>query len=149
MLHPLFQGLDMAIEHGRIGTQPVPVRGLRHLQPFFPWQFFVTGQLPDPGVEDLGPASRQRTEPRLLQNVKGVGNRFASKLSQMGNFDTGEGLDVDRRPDLFNPMQEIKIVTERQIRMKATDHMNLGDRLIQTVADLLPDLVDRHLIGEF
>ena len=64
------------------------------------------------------------------------------------NFDTGEGLDMHLWPHLLDAAQEIKIIGKRQVRMNATDHMDLADRFVESLPDLGLDLLNTHLVGE-
>ncbi len=124
------------------------MRGLGHPQPACAVQFLGAGQLADAGTEDLRTAAGQRAKARLFQFLQRVINRLARQIRQMLNLHAGEGLNVDIRPHCFNAAQCLKVIGIRQVRMNATDHVNLGYWFIQPLPHLVLDLFDAHLIRQ-
>ena len=66
----------------------------------------------------------------------------------MGDLDTGKGLDMDCGPHFLDSSQDINVIAERQFGMDTTDHVDLGNRFVKTVANLLFDLLNAHLIAQ-
>ena len=47
----------------------------------------------------------------------------------------------------LKPAQQLLVVRERQARVQAVDDVDLGERLIAALAQLLPGLLERHRVG--
>lgn len=65
----------------------------------------------------------------------------------MSYFDCGKRLEVKLRVQGAKRLQKLDIPFRGQTRVETSDHMNLGDSLLQSVARCALDLRDRHLEG--
>jgi hypothetical protein len=65
----------------------------------------------------------------------------------MSYFDCGKRLEVKFRVQGAKGLQKVDIPFRRQTGVETSDHMNLGDSLLQSVARGTLDLRDRHLEG--
>src|SRR5262249_55296210 len=50
------------------------------------------------------------------------------------------------RPDPLEPAKHLQVVVERQLRVKAVDHLNFSQRRIGSLAQLVPRLLKRHRV---
>ena len=54
---------------------------------------------------------------------------------------------MNARPDPLEAAQQVRVVAERKIRVQAVDDVQLGERLIGALAQLVPRLLERHRVG--
>src|SRR5690349_12044504 len=53
---------------------------------------------------------------------------------------------MDVGTNALEPAQHVEVVIERQLRMKAVDDVDFGQRLMGTLAQLVPRLLERHRV---
>jgi hypothetical protein len=97
--------------------------------------------------EDLGPAARQRVEPRRLQLAQHLLVGHAVEIGEERDLDRREALQVDARADPLQPAQHVGVVRERQVRVQAVDDVDLGERLVGAGPQLVEDLLERQRVG--
>src|SRR5437016_14196366 len=95
MIHPMREGLDVAVKH-RAGAPPTQfVPGAMNVQPFGSGFFAPTNGIAHHGIENFRTAARNRTETVPAQKPKHFTNREAKDaLSKVAHFDSGESLDM-------------------------------------------------------
>ena len=143
MIHAIFFGLDVAVQHGAVGFQPKLVRRSCHVQPLAAVDFVIADDAPHSLVEDFRAAARQRIHAGIDQLGKRLANRKLAALRQIGDLHHGERLQVNLGEALLQPAKHVAIPIQRQLRMQAADNMELGDRFAPTLARAMPHFVER------
>jgi hypothetical protein len=54
---------------------------------------------------------------------------------------------VNLRTNSLKAAQQLRVVSERQIRIEAVDDVQFGKRLVGTASKLVPRLLERHRVG--
>jgi hypothetical protein len=65
VVHPVLEGLDVPVEHRRVGADPQRVRDAVHLQVLVGRRLVVRDARANLGVEDLGSPTGQTVEARV------------------------------------------------------------------------------------
>src|SRR6185436_5964838 len=68
------------------------------------------------------------------------------EIGEERDFDRGETLQVNARPDALEAAQHLQVVVKRQIRMQAVDDVNFGQRLMRAITKFVPRLLERHRV---
>ena len=97
--------------------------------------------------EDLRAAAGQRIEPRLHQLAQHLLVGLAVEIGEEGDLDGGEAFQVDVGADALEAAQQLGVVVERQVGMQPVDDVDLGQRLVRALAQLVPRLLERHRVG--
>jgi len=92
MIHLIFRGLDVAIQHGAIAFQADLVRDARGLQPLIAVDLVIANDAPDALGKDLGAATGQGIDTGLFQTFKRLAERKFGSFRQVCNLDHSEGL---------------------------------------------------------
>src|ERR1051325_5124056 len=53
---------------------------------------------------------------------------------------------MNARSNALEPLQQLCVVRERQIRIQAVDDVELGEGLVRALAQLVPGLFERHRV---
>jgi hypothetical protein len=106
----------------------------------------VTDFAPHPLRKYLRATARQRIQAGLDKRPQHLLVAHAVQIRKKRNLHRGEALQVDARPDPFESAQQLRVVTERQLGVQAVDDVQLGERLIGPLAQLVPRLFERHRI---
>ena len=149
MIKTFVNGFNVAVKHGCIGLQTVTVRGFGDFKPSLARQFSFTGDFADSGAENLGPAAGDGTESGCLEFLKSFAHVFPRQFGKVKNLNTGKGLNMDIRPDLFDTSKQSQVVGIGKVGMDTTHHVDLVNRLIKTLTHLFFDFVHTHFIGKF
>ena len=97
--------------------------------------------------EDLGAAAGQRVEPGRHQLAQHLLVGLAVEIGEERDLDRGEALQVDVGPDALEAAEQLRVVVERQVGMQAVDDVDLGERLVGALPQLVPRLLERHRVG--
>src|SRR6056297_2080128 len=116
----------MAKQHSGVSAQATVVNDFGNLQPAFAADFLRTDFIADLFPENLGATPRHGAQTRLLERTYNIDHRFAADSRKIIDFNSSECFDVQARGFFFDGPQHFQIKLERQIRMQATDRMNLG-----------------------
>jgi hypothetical protein len=143
MIDSLLDRLDVAVEHRRVRAQPGAMRPLGNADPFVGGQLLRIDLLVDALGEDLGAASRERSEPGGLEILEDLLEGLLEPLSEEVVLGSGEGLDVELRGELADSAQEVCVEAVGKVGVVPSDDVHLGHRLGQAFTDLLQALVDR------
>ena len=147
VVHAVAVVLEVAVEHGAIGTQAQLVRRAGGFQPLVAVDLVVANDAPHPLVENLRAASGQRIHPGVAQPHQRFADRDLGAPRQVGHLHHGEGLQVDFRKPLLEPAQHLAVPLQRQLRMQAAHDVKLRDRLAPSLAGVPPHLFERHGVG--
>ena len=69
------------------------------------------------------------------------------QVGEERDLDCREALQMDLGPDSFEAAQQLQVILERQVGMKAVDDVHFGERLIAAHSQLFPGLFHRHGVG--
>ena len=97
--------------------------------------------------EDLGAAAGQRIEAGLDQPLEHLAIRHLVDVGEERDLDGGEALQVNPGPDLLQPAQHVGVVLERQIGMQPVDDVDLGERLVRALPQLVEHLLERQRVS--
>ena len=97
--------------------------------------------------EDLGAAARQRIEARVHQLAQHLLVGLAVEIREERDLDGGEALQVDVGTDPLEAAQQLRVVVERQVGVQTVDDVDLGERLMGALPQLVPRLLERHRVG--
>ena len=97
-----------------------------------------------PRREDLGAAAGQRVEAGLAQLLQHLLVGLAVVVGEEGDLDRGEALQVDAGPHALQAAQQIGVVAERQARVQAVHHVDLGERLAVAGPQAVQHLLHRR-----
>ena len=97
--------------------------------------------------EDLGAAARQRIEAGLDQLAQHLLVGHAVQVGEERDLHGGEALQMNAGPDALEAAQQLRVVAERQIWIQAVDDVQLGQRLMCALPQLVPRLLERHRVG--
>ena len=97
---------------------------------------------PHPLGKDLGAAARQRVEAGGHQLAQDLLVAHRVEIGEERNFNRGEALEVNVRTNPFEAAEQLGVVVKRQIGMQAVDDVNLGERLVRALPQLVPRLLE-------
>jgi hypothetical protein len=91
-----------------------------------------------------GAPARQRVEPCLGQLDEHLLISEAIQIGEVGNLDGREALEVHVGPDPLQAAEQVFVVVERQFGVQAVDDVNLSERFVRALAELVQHLLDGH-----
>ena len=144
MVHAIFVVLHMAVKHGRVRLQSDLMRQLGSFEPLAAVDLVIADDVANAIGEDFSPPAGERIDSRFLQLHKGLCNRKLGALGEVSNLDHGESLQVNLREALFQARYQIQEILERQIRVKSSDYVELGNGLGVTRSGSLESFFERH-----
>ena len=97
--------------------------------------------------KDLRAAARQRVEAGVHQLAQHLRVGHAVEIGKERNLDSGEALQVDAGTNPLESAQQVCVVAERKLRVQSVDDVQLGQRLIGALTQLVPGLLERHRVG--
>jgi hypothetical protein len=146
VVDPLLHRLDVPVEHRHVRAQPEPVREAVDVQIAIGAALVAADLLPHALGKDLGAAAGQRIEARVHQLTQDLRVGHVIEIREERDLDRGETLQVNARPYPLEAAQQVRVVAERQIRVQPVDDVQLGERLVGTLAQLVPGLFERHRV---
>ena len=124
MIDPVFERLDMAVEHRASAAASHSVPGSMDIKPFLRRFLAATNLITHRGIENLGAAAGDRTETSLTQKLQSIANRHAKNPSrEVPDFDGGESFDMQIGIERAKAAHESEIPIFLQSRMQAADHV--------------------------
>src|SRR5207247_443783 len=108
---------------------------------------FVVGDLSTHAFgENFRSSTRQRIETGAHQLAEDLFIGLSVEIGEERNLNRREAFEVHLWADLFEAAEQLRVVVPWQIRMQSIDQMNFGQRLVPTLAQLVPRLLERHRV---
>ena len=126
MIHALFFGLHMAVEHGGVRTQSNFMRFPRDVEPHLAADFVVANNLAHARMKNLRAAAGQESTPASFMFAQRFFDGKLRDAREIVHLDHRERLQVHARAALFQPANHLQKIFERQIGMQAADDVKFG-----------------------
>src|SRR3954464_2220517 len=144
VVNAVFVILNMAIEHGRVRTQPKLVRDASSIEPLLAVKLVVADDAAHPVGKYFRAAAGERIHSRELHFFERLSGGKLGTLRQIADLDHGERFYMDFGKALLQPGDQIEKISERKIRMQAADDVELRDCFRITLRRGLPSFFERH-----
>src|SRR3954465_15647551 len=147
VIDALFFGFDVTVEHRDVGPHPERMRDLVNREVSIRAALVVADLSPHAFSEHLRATTGQRIEPRCLQLTEHLLVGHPIQIGKECDLDGGETLEMNSGADPFESAKHVEVVVGRQFGMEAVDHMDLRQRLMRTLTQLVPGLLEGHGVG--
>ncbi len=140
--------LNVAVEHGGVGTQADLVGGARNIEPLLPADLVVAD---DPAHARIENFRRRRRTPGIdlagiLEGNQGIVNGKLGDAREVADLDHGEGLQVLAGTASLEAAYLVEKIGEREIGMQAADEVKLRGAFAQALLGALPNLFERERV---
>jgi hypothetical protein len=148
MLDPLRHGLDVAVEHGRVGLDPERMRDAVDLEPAIGIRLARVVQLLLKALrEDLRPAARHRMEPRLLEPRQRLSRLDLPPPPEVVDLRGGERLDLGLGTGGVDGPDHPLVVVEGPVGMVAAHDVRLAGARLDHVQHVLDGVLEGALFA--
>jgi hypothetical protein len=141
----IFEGFEVAVEHGAGTTAAELVPLLVEFEPFSSGFLAAGDGFTDFGAEDFGTAAGEGIEAGVFEGLEDLGDGEFSDTGEVEDFDGGEAFELELGADGFEGGQHIGVVGEGEGGVEAADDMEFGDPDLEGFAGFLDHFID----GEF
>ena len=146
VIDPFFRRLDVSVQHRHVRPHAETMRRAMNLEVPIGSAFVVGDLAADTLGEDFRAAPRQRIEPGRPQLPQHLLVGPPVEIREERDLDGGETFQMDVGPDAFEAAQQLRVVVERQIRMQPVDDVDFRERLMATLPQFVPSLLERHRV---
>ena len=126
MVNALLKSLNVAEKHGGVGAEANFMSCTGDLEPHAAADFVVANNAADSRMENFSAAAGQGADTRLLHFDQRVADRKLRKARVVVDLDHGKSFEVHVGKTLVEAADQVEVVVEREIGMKAADDVKLS-----------------------
>ena len=141
VIHAIFFGFQVAVQHGAVTLQADLMRDARRLNPLVTVNLVIADNAANPFGEDLRAAARQGIDASGFQTLQRFADGNLAALGKIGDLHHGERLQMHLRVAFFQTADHLAKPIRGQFRVQATHDMEFGDCLAIAVSGARPDFL--------